>query len=436
MNKTKSLSTQNTSRLVSRIAALQIFLEIQQGTSLKHALEHIAFTNLSDDAKGYARFLVAQTVRYHKVFYKIIQDHLSKKPQKKSAHYIYALLSLGCCELLLSQQKLHHTLSCFTDIAKKDRKHSHLSGMVRAILGKVSTNLDQLKPLFTDYNLVFGADLYKKIHADYGHETPKICHWLLQEPAVDILKLNNCPTPENYQNLSQFLCRKTDPQAIRPEKLGIFIDGEITIQSYASHLALYAMGDIHGRKLLDLCAAPGGKTLQAISMGANVTAIDISQKRLEKLYQNLERTKLQAKVICSDALTYNCEHQYDIILLDAPCSATGTIRKNPDILMHYQPENMIALSDLQQKILYNTKSMLKPNGILIYAVCSLSKTEGENQIQKFITDNPEFRIIPPKFTENMPTDALTPDGFIRLLPHHHAELLGHDGFFIAYLQKS
>lgn len=423
------------SRLQSRIAALEVLLVVYQGTSLKNALEHNSFTTIPTASKGYARFLVTQTIRYQRVLKQIMFQYLTKKPQKKSLDFVYALLTLGICELLLSQQKPNITLSCFVDIVKNDRKHSHLSGMIRAILGKVLAEKDKLSGLLVDYPKVFGTDLYNKIHSDYGTQTDMICRWLLTEPTVDILKLTDCPTPEAYQELSS-ICARMQSDAVRPEKLGIFTDGDITIQSFSSHLPLYCAGDIKGKTIIDLCAAPGGKTLQAVSSGAKVTSVDISERRLEKLKENLERTGLEATIITSDVLDLELSDKFDIVLLDAPCSATGTIRKNPDIIYHYNPKTTKDLEDLQQRLLNKAKDLLNDDGLLIYAICSLSNSEGEEQIQNFLTENPDFMLVNPVRTEILLKEALTPQGYIRLLPHHDTENAGHDGFFVAYLKKT
>ncbi len=421
-------------KLRPRILAIDIICLVNKGNSLKQAFEHIAFLKLSDEAKPFVTFLVTQTIRYQNVFHHIIAHYLQKKPQNKSLEFVYTVLSMGACELLLSEQKPNITLSCYTDITKFDKKTNHLSGTIRAILGKIHADADTLKPLLSDYRLVFGDDLYTHIQTDYPDNIDIICGWLLTEPMLDSLKLTDCPTPNSYLDMSHSVMRYKG--GIRPENLGLFRDGDITIQSYASHLALLGAGDITGKTVLDLCAAPGGKTLQAIAGKAQVTAVDISEKRLEKLQQNLQRTGFAANVIVSDALEYTPNSLFDIVLLDAPCSATGTIRKNPDIIHSFDGDNILKLQILQEKLLNHAASMVKPNGLLIYAVCSLSKSEGEQQILKFITHNTDFCVTLPQHSELLPNLALDNHNFVRLLPHYDSTKGGHDGFFIAYLTKN
>lgn len=421
-------------KLVSRVVALEIIYLINQGNSLKQVFEHQRFVSLTSEAKGFVKFLVTQTIRYRNVFKKNIQRYLEKKPQNKSLEFIDAVLSLGACELLLSEQKPNITFSSYTDITKFDKKTVHLSGIIRAILGKIHSDIDILKPLFTDYQLVFGEDLYHHIQTDYSDSAYKIFEWLLAEPVVDATKLSHCPTPSSYLELSPDNMRFQ--QGIRPENSALFQDGEITIQSYASHLPIFCMTDIAGKTLLDLCAAPGGKTLQAVSKGAMVTAVDISEKRLEKLQENLQRTGLSAEILASDALKYQSNNLFDIVLLDAPCSATGTIRKNPDIIHNFDSQNIRDLKILQRNLLKQAVNLLKPKGILIYAVCSLSKAEGENQILEFLQEHNNLTIIKPYNTDLLPKDALDMHQFIRLLPYYDNNKGGHDGFFVAYLKKT
>jgi 16S rRNA (cytosine967-C5)-methyltransferase len=420
-------------KLLSRTIALEIIYLTHKGNSLKQAFNHNQFVTLNADAKPFTRFLVTQTIRYHHIFLHIIQKYLSKKPQNKSLEFVYSMLSLGACELLLSEQKPNITLNSYTEITKLDKKTNHLSGIIRAILGKIHKDSDILKPLFKDYKLVFGHDLYQQIMTDYPKDYEKICEWLLVEPFVDCLKLTDCPTPEGYTELSPISMRYK--QGVRPENLKIFTDGEITIQSYASHLALAGAGTIAEKNLLDLCAAPGGKTLQAIAHKATVTAVDISEKRLEKLHDNLRRTGLKANIIVTDVLDYKPNNLFDIVLLDAPCSATGTIRKNPDIIHHFNLDNHYALQALQQKMLNHACHFVKPDGLLIYAVCSLSKQEGEQQILEFLKHHDDFCVMIPQNSNSLPVDALDNEGFIRLLPYHDKDKGGHDGFFIAYLKR-
>ncbi|MFT6072381.1 MAG: 16S rRNA (cytosine967-C5)-methyltransferase [Alphaproteobacteria bacterium] len=423
----------NTEKLRSRQAALEVLYCVNKDINLKEAFECKQFINLPEEAKPFTKYLVTQTLRYQNALIHIFELYLQKKPQNKAIEFVYTFLSLGACELLLSQQKTNITLSSYTEITKIDKKTTHLSGIIRAILGKIDQNRDSLMHYFKDYKLIFGDIFYNDLLKDYPDQVDNICEGLLCEPVNDVLKLTECSTPENYTDLLPNLMRYQG--GIRPENTDLFINGDVTIQSYASHLPIYGAGDIAGKTLLDLCAAPGGKTLQAIAAKADVTAVDISRNRLERLYENLERTHLNAKIITADVLNFKSNTLFDIILLDAPCTATGTIRKNPDIIQSFTLENADKLVTLQKNMLNYVEKFVKIEGLLIYAVCSLSKSEGENQVDEFIKNHPNFQIIMPQHSDKLPKNALTDNQCIRLLPHHDIETGGHDGFFVAYLRK-
>ncbi|MGN0914447.1 MAG: RsmB/NOP family class I SAM-dependent RNA methyltransferase, partial [Alphaproteobacteria bacterium] len=221
-----------------------------------------------------------------------------------------------------------------------------------------------------------------------------------------------------------------------PELPG-YNDGEWWVQDAAASLAVKALGKISDQRVLDLCAAPGGKTAQLIAAGAKTTALDISDKRLITLDENLNRLNFQTeRTICADALEYLKnfdEEPYDIILLDAPCSATGTLRRHPETVHIKSSADIKKMAALQKQLLNLARKALKNNGILLYCTCSISKIEGENQIAEFLKDNHNFKLLPIKnigFKE-----AETPEGYIRTLPFHLAEQGGMDAFFIAKLQK-
>ena len=215
------------------------------------------------------------------------------------------------------------------------------------------------------------------------------------------------------------------PRGASVEKLSGFKDGAWWVQDIAASLPARLLGAGEGRHVLDLCAAPGGKTLQLAAAGWQVTALDISKRRLELLRDNLKRTGLKAGIVRADALAWEPKHQFDAILLDAPCTATGTARRHPDVLHRIGARQIAEMAELQVALLQKAATWLKPGGVLVYATCSLEVEEGEAQAEG-VSLSPL-----PISAEELPVGiAPTAEGWLRTEPGMLAEEGGLDGFFI------
>lgn len=214
-----------------------------------------------------------------------------------------------------------------------------------------------------------------------------------------------------------------------------FGEGRWWVQDLAASLPARLIPASAG-DVLDLCAAPGGKTMQLAAAGRRVTAVDQSESRLNRLRENLERTGLEAKLVTADASKWKPGRAFDAILLDAPCSATGTFRRHPEVLYRARPAIIRDSAQLQRQLLDRSASWLKPGGALVYSVCSLEPEEGEAIISAFLDANPDFSIDPPK-AGDLP-DFVTPDerGWVRVLPGPLESEGGLDGFFVARLVRT
>jgi 16S rRNA (cytosine967-C5)-methyltransferase len=225
------------------------------------------------------------------------------------------------------------------------------------------------------------------------------------------------------------------PEGTNIPDLPGFAEGAWWVQDIAASCAARLLGPSEDRTVLDLCAAPGGKTMQLAAAGWRVTAIDQSKKRLERLNENLTRTGLSAEVTAADLRQWQPEEPVDAILLDAPCTATGIYRRHPDVLHRIGPRQIAEMAELQGELLARTAGWLKPGGHIIYATCSLERAEGEEQVERFLAAHPDFVLLPIESAELPEGMAPTGQGWLRTLPDTLAAQGGTDGFFIARLAR-
>ena len=216
-------------------------------------------------------------------------------------------------------------------------------------------------------------------------------------------------------------------------ELSGFGEGRWWVQDLAASLPARLI-PADAKKVVDLCAAPGGKTMQLAAAGHDVTSVDASGSRLKRLRENLDRTHLRAQLVEADALQWNPAEKVDAILLDAPCSATGTFRRHPEVLYRARRDVIASGAELQTRLLKRAADWLKPGGALVYAVCSLEPQEGE-EVSRLIADDPELEITPPKAGELPDFVTPSPQGWVRILPGLLAEQGGLDGFFMARLVR-
>ncbi|MEH6757151.1 MAG: RsmB/NOP family class I SAM-dependent RNA methyltransferase [Parasphingorhabdus sp.] len=234
---------------------------------------------------------------------------------------------------------------------------------------------------------------------------------------------------------------KLAPKHIRMEQgvpvteLPGFADGAFWVQDLAASLPARLLGEGNGKTVLDLCAAPGGKTMQLAAAGWKIISVDNSEKRMERFKDNLARTKLDADIVIADLMKWEPSGPADAILLDAPCSATGIFRRHPDVLHCIGSRQISERAEVQKALLDRAAGWVKPGGILVYAVCSLEPEEGEEQIEQFLESHSEYEIAPVEH-DALPGDiAPLENGCVRTLPNMLADKGYLDGFFIARLQR-
>ena len=268
----------------------------------------------------------------------------------------------------------------------------------------------------------------------WGAETAEAARTALAEPPMLDLALKDHASTDQWAEglggISLALGHIRLPRGSAIEALDGYADGAWWVQDLASTLPVRVLGEGRGRTVLDLCAAPGGKTMQLAAAGWNVTALDLSAKRMTLLDSNLERTGLNAETIIADLRKWDGEVQYDAVLLDAPCSATGTFRRHPDVLHRIGDRQIAELVELQVSLLDHAAKRVKPGGTFVFATCSLEPDEGEAQAAAFLESHPDF-VTAAIDAALLPVGIAAQNGQVRALPGMFADQGGLDGFFVA-----
>jgi 16S rRNA (cytosine967-C5)-methyltransferase len=374
----------------------------------------------------------------HKGESEAVLNRLLDKPLPRKSGATMDILVLGVAQLLFLDMPPHAVIDLSVRAAKEDRNALHFAGVVNAVLRKVAAPGSGLLEGLDAGKLNTPGWLWDRWTTAYGGEAARLIGLAhASRPALDISVKDR---REHWQEvlgatpLPNGQLRLPADHAPVPELQG-FRDGEWWVQDAAATIPVDLLGQIRGRNVLDLCAAPGGKTLQMAAKGARVTAVDMSDARLGRLRANLARTGLEAEVRTEDMLSSTLQGEWDAVLLDAPCTATGTIRRHPE-LPHLRRENQIKeLSGLQRQMLSKAASLVKPGGMLVYCTCSLEPEEGEAQLRWFQGWNSEFEAMPAALPW-LPQQAIGPEGWVRTLPFMRlGDVQGMDGFFAAVLRR-
>lgn len=381
--------------------------------------------------------LVQSVFRHKGEIEESLSAYLSKPLPRKSGAAAFILLS-AVAQLRYLEMAPHAVIDMAVRLAKADRNATHFSGLINAVLRKVATSADAVKPgagvatpewLWGRWAKDYGPDVANEIATANASEAA-LDLTVKADPAIWAERLRGTALPTG----SVRIAHPKGPVNALPG----FAEGAWWVQDAAAAVPARLLGDVSGRTVLDLCAAPGGKTLQLAAAGGRVTAVDQSAPRLKRLHENLRRTGLTAEVVTADVLSFAPDEAFDCVLLDAPCSATGTLRRHPDLLYLKSTAQIGALVQLQRRMLAQAARLVKPGGTLIYCTCSLDSAEGERQIAKFLTDEPQFQVMAIAPGESgLPAHLITPQGFFRSLPHMPlGASVGLDGFFAARLTKT
>ena len=371
----------------------------------------------------------------------MLAPHVKSLPKGKNRKAGFTLI-MAVAEMVMGAGDAHAAVDQSVRLVKESGL-GHLGGLANAVLRKIAVDAETLGKQQPDPWVNLPGWLASAIKSDWGDEAGRIASSLMAPPALDLTLRN----PDDAPALAGQLGGTVLPTGgIRlaeghvPDLPG-YDDGRWWVQDAASSLPVGLLGDIRGKRVADCCAAPGGKTAQCCAAGAATTAIDSSDARLELLRQNMARLGLAPEPVVADAQRYVPEAPFDAVLIDAPCSATGTIRRRPDILCHDAAPDFARLGETQRGILEASARMARPGGVVVYAVCSLLKREGEA-----IVRTPPHGLKPMPFTAaehpaGFTLDASDGTHMMRVMPDalrldSAGELpQGNDGFFIARFSR-
>ncbi len=432
----------NNDPLEARKITLELLSQIlDRKTALDIALDRSGeFAELDARDRGFVRMLLTTTIRRLGQIDDLIA-FAQNRPDALRTPAVRNILRLGVTQLFFMEVPDHASV----DTSVRLIEHIGMDkqkGFVNAILRKLSRE-GNARIQKQDAARLNTPDWLLKIWVeDYGLTgAASIAESHLSEAALDITVKN--PMERAYfgnslqaSELSTGTMRRLQGGNVR--ELDGFDEGKWWVQDAAAAIPALLFGDINGKHVIDMCAAPGGKTLQLTAMGANVTAIDRSAKRLNRLNENLERMDMQDQVTVevSDAASWNPVEAPHYILLDAPCSATGTMRRHPDTGYLKSEKDIEGLTSIQTRLLAHAANILAVGGTLIYCTCSLQKDEGERQIETFLSENPNFTRLPIEAHEIGDYEELINEqGDLRILPYHLASQGGMDGFFISRITK-
>lgn len=419
-----------------RIAMDLLAAVLDRGRLLDDELGDVRLDQLDDRDRGFVRLLVSTTLRRLGQIDALI-DHCLDKPLGARAAWAEQALRLGVCQLLFLGVAPHAAISTTVDLVKKTPQ-AGFANLINAVLRRLDREGADLVAV-QDAGLLNTPEwLWRSWCEAYGEGVARtIAEAHLTEAPVDFTVLAD---PDAWAARLEAEVLPTGSLRRPPggsiAALPGFTEGGWWIQDAAAALPARLLGDVAGRTVADLCAAPGGKTMQLAAAGARVIAIDRSAKRLERVSANLARLGLEARTVVADAAQWRPDSPVDAVLLDAPCSATGTLRRHPDVARHKNQAEVLKLAEVQARLLEATASILRPGGMLVYCVCSLQPEEGARQIERLLEGGAPFRRVPlcPDDVGGR-AELISAEGDLRTLPCHLVERGGMDAFFAARLQR-
>jgi 16S rRNA (cytosine967-C5)-methyltransferase len=417
---------------------------LDRGLPLDHLIDpatgHAAYRTLAPRDRRLVHAIVATALRRHGEVLAALGQLIEKKPPK-SAGRLLRILEIAATQILFMGVADHAVVSVALEQADADKDARHFKGFANAVLRRLARERDTVRAGLDAARLDTPDWLWQRWTATYGEATTRlIAEANLLEPSLDLSVKTD---PASWAERLGGIVLATGTVRLVPagpiEDLAGYADGQWWVQDAAAALPAKLFGAVAGKRVADLCAAPGGKTAALAAAGASVTAVDISATRIARLRANLSRLDLTAETVVADILDWMPAEPYDAVLLDAPCTATGTIRRHPDIARLKRPEDVRSLAALQERMIDRAVGFLKPGGILVFCTCSLEPEEGEAQFASALARH-GLKPLPVDPVEiGGLAEAVTPSGTIRTLPNQlpsaNPRLSGLDGFFVGRCQK-
>jgi 16S rRNA (cytosine967-C5)-methyltransferase len=419
---------------------------LNEGRSLDDAMDRAYVAHyvaeMEPRDRAFMHLLVVSVLRHTGELDAVVSSFIDKALPAKSG-LLWPILLCGAAQLLILDTPPHAAISLAVEQARADTGARRFDRLVNAVLRKVAVDgaarlasLDRVRLNTPDW-------LWERWCGTYGEETARaIAHACQHEAALDVsVKSDATGWAEKLGGIVLQTGSVRLKARGRIEDLPGYHEGEWWVQDAAAALPARLLGPVAGLTVADLCAAPGGKTAELAASGAIVTAVDVSPVRLERLHDNVARLKLAVEVVTADVATWAPGRLFDAVLLDAPCTATGTIRRHPDIMHLKRVRDVAPLAELQYLLLENAGRLVRPGGQLVYCSCSLEREEGVDVVTRFLQANPAFARKPIQATEFGGESAwISPEGDLRTLPIHlpreEPGLSGMDGFYAARLVRA
>ena len=418
--------------LAARRAAVALLLEVvDKGRLMAEAVadEQGPLNGLSGPDRARAQRLALETLRRAESIDFLLAEYISREPNAQSL----AILRLAVTELLERPSEAHGIVSAAVDLAREGRYTAQAAGFMNAVLRKIAQKPRQIPtqklPVWLRSPLVrrFGKVVVKAIEEAH-----------LAGPMLDITVKDQSKAEEWATKLEGKLLPTGSIRlstGVQVSTLPGYTEGEWWVQDAAAAIPAKVLNVQKGERVLDMCAAPGGKTMQLAAAGAKVIAIDTSASRMERVRENLARTSLEAELVVGDSLEFHAAPRFDAILLDAPCSATGTIRRHPDLPFVKSQSDMKDLLRLQSAMIDKAIELLAPGGRLVFCTCSLLPEEGEEQMAAALARHKDMS-RDQKAVQGFPGNWDAKGGGLRIRPDHWQEEGGIDGFFVGAMRKS